>query len=178
MAPDAAAVRKTYAESGQSQVFATFDSLSSSEQSDLLSQLASIDPTRVNGIFKKATSPSSEDSAPRDEDLAPPPKDAFESLLQADHKEEQWRQQGLQAIRDGKVAVLLLAGGQGTRLGSSAPKGCYDIRLPSGKSLFQLQAEKIKRLQALAGGATIPWYAESRAFRFLARTQRLHTGTS
>uniref|UniRef100_A0A0E0L5K8 Uncharacterized protein n=1 Tax=Oryza punctata TaxID=4537 RepID=A0A0E0L5K8_ORYPU len=40
---------------------------------------------------------------------------------------ERWWKKGLKAIPEGKLAVVLVAGGEGTRLGSSDPKGCFDL---------------------------------------------------
>ena len=78
----------------------------------------------------------------------PLPKSLIDSTINAHpSKISKWRVTGLDLISKGKVGVILLAGGQGTRLGSSDPKGCYDIKLPSSKSLFQLQGERIIRLQ-------------------------------
>jgi len=66
----------------------------------------------------------------------------------------------------GEGAMILLAGGQGTRLGFNRPKGCYRVGLPSGKSLFELQADRLSRMRAIVANETsqaiedvhIPWY--------------------
>lgn len=71
---------------------------------------------------------------------------------------KEWEKIGLDAIKKGSVAVLLLAGGQGTRLGSSLPKALYDLGLPSRKTLLELQAERILSLSRLANAPSLPWY--------------------
>ncbi len=44
-----------------------------------------------------------------------------------------------------KMGCLILAGGQGTRLGFDGPKGCVELRVDGGKSLFQIHFEKIAK---------------------------------
>lgn len=61
------------------------------------------------------------------------------------------RQSGLDAVGRGEVAALLLAGGQGTRLGYDGPKGMYDIGLTSKRTLFRLMSERVKKLGGLCG---------------------------
>lgn len=51
----------------------------------------------------------------------------------------------------------------GTRLGSTDPKGMFPLGFPSGSTLFQIQAERIQRLQSMAADRTgvaaiVPWY--------------------
>lgn len=48
---------------------------------------------------------------------------------------------GIEAIRSGKLAILLLAGGQGTRLGHDKPKGTYNMGLTKELYIFQLLIE-------------------------------------
>jgi UDP-N-acetylglucosamine/UDP-N-acetylgalactosamine diphosphorylase len=161
-------LKAQYEEAGQGHVFNFYDTLNEQEKSSLLAQLKDLEPERANTIFAKTVKEAS-GATTNIADIKPLPDTCLLSTFNTtEDKLQPIHQQGLEAIAHNKVAVILLAGGQGTRLGSSAPKGCYNIGLPSGKSLFQLQAERIRRLQEIAtelrhkeglsGDAIIPWY--------------------
>lgn len=155
---------------GQEDAFALWDELSPEERDFLVKDIESLDLPRLDRIIRcslqshglpaAAIEPVPENSVSMAEDRKPEDR-------------ERWWKMGLKAISDGKLAVLLLSGGQGTRLGSSDPKGCFNIGLPSGKSLFQLQAERILSIQRLAAQATnevsggsvhIHWYIMTSPF--------------
>lgn len=64
---------------------------------------------------------------------------------------------GERELRAGRVAALLVAGGQGSRLGYDGPKGCYSIGPITGASLFYFHARKILA-RSLRYGKPIPFY--------------------
>ena len=70
---------------------------------------------------------------------------------------EKARAAGERLFRAGKVAAVMVAGGQGTRLGFDAPKGTFPIGPVSDRSLFQIHAERILATRRRYGGA-LPWY--------------------
>ncbi|KAF2664119.1 nucleotide-diphospho-sugar transferase [Microthyrium microscopicum] len=154
--------KQKYESAGQGQVFTFWDSLSSAEKGALYNQLKDIDPEHVNKLVKKVHEPKADSEG---DSIEPLPTSATSSILDSKQEDlDKWYESGLKYASDNQVGVVLMAGGQGTRLGSSAPKGCYDIGLPSKKSLFQLQAERIHKLELLAAKkygkseAVIPWY--------------------
>ena len=77
-----------------------------------------------------------------------------EIVIEKDKIEEQdieeLKEIGLELIRDGMVAVICLAGGQGSRLGMDRNKGEFEMHLPSMKTLFQILIEKFLKIQMLA----------------------------
>lgn len=134
------------------------------EVTAFLESLAAIDPAAAVAAFKEATggdghtagdaaAAASDGSAlvPLSSPAAPPGllvrtadlTDTERAALSAD---------GLVAIARGAVGVLILAGGQGTRLGVGV-KGELDGGLPSHTPLFEVYALRLARLKALAAAA-------------------------
>lgn len=160
-------LKQRYEQASQGHLLKFWLQLSENDQRALADQLDALNIERVNRIYNKAVSAEKEAKDPNlaTDEIRPLPEGASESVTNLE-KAKEWRQIGLEVVARGEVGVILMAGGQGTRLGSSAPKGCYDIGLPSHKSLFQYQAERIARLQIVAekefdkpkGSVIIPWY--------------------
>jgi UDP-N-acetylglucosamine/UDP-N-acetylgalactosamine diphosphorylase len=79
----------------------------------------------------------------------PPPYKPLEAYCMADNPADY--QLGKQLAKEGKVALVVLAGGQGSRIGCVGPKGCYEVTLIKKKSLFQFLAEKVKAASEQVG---------------------------
>lgn len=153
----------TFQQAKQNHLFQYFSELSKHEQQDFLKQLSLVDdPINLVSTVKKAMEFSTTNSASKS--FTQLPKQQTASTLEDQQESKSWYELGLKAISDNQVGVLLMAGGQGTRLGSNAPKGCFNVNLPSNKSMFEIQAEKILKIQQLAkdkypnSTPVIPWY--------------------
>jgi len=78
--------------------------------------------------------------------IEPAPVIAIPVTTEEREKREKARLAGEVLLKKNKVAVLIVAGGQGSRLGFEGPKGLYQISPIKEKSLFQLFAEQINAL--------------------------------
>src|SRR4051812_2455583 len=93
---------------GQAHVLAGWDALSLAERVALVEQLAGIDLAELEELYRRKDEPQAV-LPPRDR-IAPPPVEPADAPPAA-------RAAGEEALRRGEVAALLVAGGQGSRLG-------------------------------------------------------------
>ena len=134
---------------GQEHLLAYWKELSKKERSALLEQIAAIEPEDLRrcgeALGRDGNVPdSSKGKAPK---VARLRSAALLKAIAAGEKE----------LRKGRVAALLVAGGQGSRLGYDGPKGCYPVGPISGAPLFYFHARKILA-RSIRYGAPIPFY--------------------
>lgn len=132
---------------GQLQVLRGWDALEPAGRSRLLADLESID---LDAVARAWSAAGAHGSA---EEVSP----VREVVDLPSARDPQARAEGERALRDGRVAALLVAGGQGTRLGYDGPKGAYPLGPVSGRSLFAMHAERLVAL-GRRFGPTPPLY--------------------
>ena len=127
-------------EFGQQHLLAFWDQLSAQQRDALAAELSQIDFALIERLYRDEG--ASEDWADLARRAEPP--EAFRLAGNNRFSPEQARTRGEHALRQGEVGVIIVAGGQGTRLGFDAPKGVFPIGPVSGASLFQILLEKIR----------------------------------
>lgn len=70
---------------------------------------------------------------------------------------EKYINKGEEIIKNGELAFVTMAGGQGTRLGHAGPKGTFILGEITNKSLFEIACDELKNAKEKYG-VLIPWY--------------------
>ncbi|MCD8295506.1 MAG: UTP--glucose-1-phosphate uridylyltransferase [Clostridia bacterium] len=122
-------------EHGQEQLLQYYDELDEAEKKQLLADIAKIN-------FNIVESKSPHETKIRGHIC---PVEAVSMDVIAKRRDE-FYEAGKKAIVEGKVAAVLLAGGQGSRLGFHKPKGMYNMGLTKNLSIFELQFRNILKV--------------------------------
>ncbi len=125
---------------GQEEALRFFDELTEGEKNDLLTQIEETDFSLLEIAAK---------GEEKDERKITPIKAMQREEIDA--RKSELEEKGLKAIREGKLGAVLLAGGMGTRLGSDAPKGMYDIGLTRPVYIFMRLIENLMEVTDKAG---------------------------
>ena len=134
---------------GQTHLLRFYDTLSDSEQYQLLEQIDTLD-TQLLDVFAAYQNQGELQRGKLE------PLGALTLKEIADNREK-FESAGLDAIRQGKVGAVLLAGGMGTRLGFDKPKGMYNIGLTRQLSIFECLINNLMEVVDKAG-AFVPLF--------------------
>ncbi len=131
-----------------------WDTISSDQQQQLADQIQSVQFEQIQDLYEQQD--ADEHWAALAEKAEVPPAITLEDFRNPELLSRA-AETGAKAIAAGKVAMILTAGGQGSRLGFNHPKGMYEIGPVSGRSLYQMIMEKCLA-RARQFGTRIPIY--------------------
>ena len=140
---------KTYS---QEHIIKLLEKLDDEKKAELLEQLNNIDLHQIMELYENTT---------KEIEIK---ENKIEAIKYLDKEKltknelEKLNELGENIIVSGKYAVVTMAGGQGTRLGHTGPKGTFKLDVyGKGKYLFEILAENLKEANKKYN-TTIPWY--------------------
>lgn len=139
-------------EYNQEHIIRFLEKLNEHQQNELIKQIQKIDFHQITELYN-----NTKKEIEFKESKIEPIKYLDKAKLSTD-KKNKFDQIGEQIIRAGEYAVVTMAGGQGTRLGHSGPKGTFKLDVyGKGKYLFEILTENLKEANQKYN-VTIPWY--------------------
>jgi len=140
------------AQFGQEQLLDAYNMLEKTqEKEDFLDESLTIDYNQVKTLYEESKKIQGSTVAKIE------PINYIDKSKMTKEEYTEYENIGIQEIKAGKLAVVTMAGGQGTRLGHSGPKGTYDLGLESHKSIFEILTDTLKE-EKERYGVDIPWY--------------------
>lgn len=151
-----ATLKQRLAQANQSYLLQWWDELNDDQRHRLVQQLESID---FDLIARLLNTHSTSDATSSGAERARPPRDLIgrDNPSSESPEREQARARGIELLKAGKVGAIVVAGGQGTRLGFPHPKGLFPIGPVSNAVLFQFLCGQIQALSQRYG-VSIPYY--------------------
>ncbi len=130
---------------GQEHVLKYYEELTDAEKQELLTQIDETDFAVLENCKNLGKSEGRGEFSPL----------AAMQVSEIEKRKDEFAAAGIKALKEGKVAACLLAGGMGTRLGSDNPKGMYDIGLTKPVYIFQRIIENLLDTVKQADGSYI-----------------------
>ena len=139
----------------QDHIIKLLEKLDDEKKRELIDQISKIDFHQIKELYDN----TKEEIEIKENKIEPLPYLDKEKL--SEEQKEEFQRLGEEVIEKGEYAVVTMAGGQGTRLGHSGPKGTFKLDVyGKGKYLFEILAENLKEANQKYGkyGKIIPWY--------------------
>ena len=135
----------------QEHLLVNYEKFNDEEKERLLDQISNIDFDLMKELYSKATQPVGF------ENVTIEPIEHVDKSKLTETEKEMYRKKGIEAIKYNKLAVVTMAGGQGTRLGHTGPKGTFIFDPVAGKSIFEALCDTLKNA-VKKYDTVIPWY--------------------
>ena len=137
---------------GQEHIISWMDKLTNDEKDKLVNQVLNLNIGQVVDLYNNLNK-TFEIGNKNIEKIS-----AFDISKLSDEEFKNYKSIGEEFIKNNEYAVITMAGGQGTRLGHTGPKGTFKISVNNGdKYLFQIIVESLQKANNKYG-VVIPWY--------------------
>ena len=121
---------------GHEHVLSGWNELDLDRRRAFVGELERLDLGELRSLYERRHEKT---TLPAADSIAPLPRPA-------EGKDANLRRRGIEPYQRGEIAFLIVAGGQGTRLGFDHPKGMFEVGPVSKRTLFQIHAEKVLAL--------------------------------